>query len=84
MKIIKKFIFNIKFILILTVTFLLVFLFWMQKNDGFYIFTYLGSLHTGDYALISEYLINNNFIPSVKKKYCTSFTWFFNINIWSW
>ena len=63
----KKFIFNIKFISILIVTFLLVFLFWMQKNDGFYIFTYLGSLHTGDYALISEYLINNNFIPSVRR-----------------
>ena len=24
-------------------------------------------LHTGDYALISEYLINNNFIPSVRR-----------------
>ena len=37
-----------------------------MQIDGFYIFTYLGSLHTGDYALISEYLINNNFIPSVR------------------
>ena len=63
----SKFIFNIKFILISLTAFLLVFLFWMQKNDGFYIFTYLGSLHTGDYALISEYLINNNFIPSVRR-----------------
>ena len=64
---IKKFVFNLKFILISLTVFILVFLFWMQKNDGFYIFTYLGSLHTGDYALISEYLINNNFIPSVRR-----------------
>ncbi len=59
---------NVLKILIFTFfIFIMVFLYWVQITEPIFYFTRIGSLHTGDYALVSEFINRYNEIPTIRR-----------------